>query len=225
MRGRRDCDQLDAQTSIMMTPDAARLASDLSRHMRSHFSSPAAAAPVPGRPPLKLLKWALAELEECARSRTMPASDVVQVAMDAIKDEMRAPPAGEQQPQRPGPPADRAEPCGGGGGDGAGGEASKAGRARVGNEKRAAGSSSRGGGRKKNKGVVFTPLYGCDEEATGVGPVSSILEVSGTRAVCFMCRFFFNFKKRTSGRHLYPFRHDHSIDLSTAPLRVVPARG
>ncbi len=173
-----------SRSTSMMTPDAAKLASDLSRHISSRFSSSAAAAAaaaVPGRPPLEHLRWVLGQLEECARSRTIPPPKVVQVAMDAIKDELRAPPAGEQEQQRPGPPADRAGP-GGVGGDGAGGEASKAGKA--GNERKAAGRGSRGGGRK-DKGVVFTPLYGCDEEATGVGPVSSILEVSGARAQWF----------------------------------------
>lgn len=37
------------------------------------------------------------------------------------------------------------------------------------------GSGGSGGGLKGK--VVFTPVYGCDEGATGVGPVCSILEV------------------------------------------------
>lgn len=40
-------------------------------------------------------------------------------------------------------------------------------------------SGSRGGGRSKKglRDVVFTPLYGCDENGHGVGPVCSLLEV------------------------------------------------
>lgn len=44
----------------------------------------------------------------------------------------------------------------------------------------AGGSSGGGGSDGALKGkVVFTPIYGCDEGATGVGPVCSILEVGG----------------------------------------------
>lgn len=42
--------------------------------------------------------------------------------------------------------------------------------------KSAAPVSGSGGASKGS--VVFTPLYGCDEGTPGVGPVSSILEVS-----------------------------------------------
>lgn len=40
-------------------------------------------------------------------------------------------------------------------------------------------SGGSGGGRSKKglRDVVFTPLYGCDENAHGVGPVCSLLEV------------------------------------------------
>ncbi|CAM9498044.1 unnamed protein product, partial [Ectocarpus sp. 4 AP-2014] len=152
--------------------DAARLAHDLSKRIMKHPGSTAAAA-VPGTAPLKLLQWALSQLEECARTRSVPASNVVEVAIAAIKDEMGVP-AGEQQlpaagvaahpasaPRTSGGAVDRSSSKGGKGGT---------------REKKAGGRS--GGGRSKGK-VVFTPLYGCDEEATGVEPVSSILEVGG----------------------------------------------
>ncbi|CAM9352316.1 unnamed protein product, partial [Ectocarpus fasciculatus] len=58
------------------------------------------ATAVPGKAPLKLLQWALSQLEECARLRSVPASNVVEVAMAAIKDEMGVP-VGAQQPNPP----------------------------------------------------------------------------------------------------------------------------
>lgn len=94
--------------------------------------------------------------------------------MAAIKDEI-ALPAGEQGAGAPVPPAGASGAPGGGGGGGDAGNGGKGGIA----EKKPAGARTSGGGRVKGKGVVFTPLYGCEETSTGVGPVSSILEVRG----------------------------------------------
>lgn len=111
--------------------------------------------------------------------RSVPASNVVEVAMAAIKDETGVP-VGAQQPNPPvvtdSPPAagvavHPAAPRASGGALDRSAKGGKGG----GGEKKAGGRN--GGGRSKGK-VVFTPLYGCDEGATGVGPVSSILEVS-----------------------------------------------
>lgn len=170
-------------------PDAARLADILSQRISNH-----AAAVGSGKAPPKLLQWALGQLEECARTRSAPPSNVVEVAMAAIKDEIGAP-AGVQQTA---PSAVDSSPAGGAGdaasavsNGGDGGEGGREGGGNVDEARKAAGkgsSSSRGdkkttaggrsGGGARSKGqVVFTPLYGCDEGATGVGPVSSILEV------------------------------------------------
>lgn len=61
----------------------------------------------------------------------------------------------------------------------------------------AAKSGSSGAKKKGLRDVVFTPLYGCDENITNVGPVCSLLEVRGcfvdavlvqrSFAVCFAC--------------------------------------
>lgn len=154
---------------LVPPPDAAKLASDLSQCIRNNPSD----AGRPGnRPPLKLLQWALGQLEECARTRSAPPSNVVEVAMDAIKDEI-ARPAGEQEQGPPVAPAVGAATGGGGAGN--------AGKGSCAEDKKPAGA---GVGRVKSKGVVFTPLYGCEETATGVGPVSSILEVRGHAMTC-----------------------------------------
>ena len=155
---------------IAPPPDAAKLASDLSQCISNRPPD----AGGPGKAPLKLLQWALGQLEECARSRSAPSSNVVEVAMAAIKDEI-ALPAGEQGAGAPVPPAGASGAPGGGGGGGDAGNGGKGGIA----EKKPAGARTSGGGRVKGKGVVFTPLYGCEETSTGVGPVSSILEVRG----------------------------------------------
>lgn len=153
-------------------PDPAKLAGDLSQRIINHGDALAG----PGKPPLKLLKWALGQLEECARTRSVPPSNVVDVAMEAIKEEigvhpLKPPPAAA--PAVPAAPAIRRGVGGVGGGRGN----SKGSSSRE--KKSAAGAAGRGGGsggRSKGK-VVFTPLYGCEEGGTGVGPVSSILEV------------------------------------------------
>lgn len=147
---------------------AAKLASDLSQCISNRPPDDGR----PGKAPLKLLRWALGQLEESARTRSAPPSNVVEVAMAAIKDELGLPP-GEQGAGPPVPPAAAAVPGGVGGGGGAAGNAGKGGSS----EKKRPGPGTSGGGRAKGKGVVFTPLYGCEETSTGVGPVSSILEV------------------------------------------------
>lgn len=169
----------DTSRTMTQPPDAARLAHDLSKRIMNHTGATAAA--VPGKAPLKLLQWALSQLEECARTHSVPASNVVEVAMAAIKDEMGVP-AAAQQPNLPvvanSPPAAgvAAHPRAGGGASAVDGS-SKVEGGKGGTSEKKAGGRSGGGGRSKGK-VVFTPLYGCDEGATGVGPVSSILEVS-----------------------------------------------
>lgn len=173
----------DSSSMIAPPPDAAKLASELSQCIGSRPPD----AGGPGKAPLKLLHWALGQLEECARTRSAPSSNVVEVAMAAIQDEI-ALPAGEQGAGAPVPPAaTSAAPSGGGGGDA--GNAGKCGSS----EKKPAGAGTSGGGRGKGKGVVFTPLYGCEEMETsaGVGPVSSILEVRGHTVVCPAGRRYF----------------------------------
>eukprot|EP00752_Nemacystus_decipiens_P006443 g5803.t1 len=158
---------------ISPPPNAAKLASDLSQCIDNR--PPDAARP--GRAPLKLLHWALGQLEECARTRTAPPSNVVEVAMAAIKEEIALP----GREQGAGPPAAAAAAAAAPGGGGVGDAGKNAGKGRKGGGagKKPAGAGTSGGGRGKEKGVVFTPLYGCEETSIGVGPVSSILEVGG----------------------------------------------
>lgn len=162
-----------AVCSMKQPPDPAKLAGDLSQRISNH----GAALGGPGKPPLKLLKWALGQLEECARTHSNPPSNVVDVAMEAIKEEIVARPPKPPHAAAAATVAASSPAVPGGGGGGGHGKGNSSGE-----KKTAAGAAGRGGGggsggRLKGK-VVFTPLYGCEEAGAGVGPVSSILEVN-----------------------------------------------
>eukprot|EP00903_Cladosiphon_okamuranus_P008763 g8395.t1 len=154
-------------------PDAAKLASDLSQCINNRPPD----AGRRGKAPLKVLRWALDQLVDCARTSSVPPSNVVEVAMAAIKDEIAGLPAGEQGAGPSVAPAATAAAAGGGG-DGVR-DVANAAKGGGSAEKKPANARASSGGRGKGKGVVFTPLYGCEETSTGVGPVSSILEVGG----------------------------------------------
>lgn len=153
---------------MTQSPAPAILANELTKHISNYTANP-------GKLPLKLLCWALGELEDCARNRSVPSSEVMEVVNSVVvKDESQprpvAPPSVDESHQPSasvgeGIPKDgdlASQPL----------EVASAGS-------RASGSNGGSGGSSNKGAVVFTPLYGCDETVGGVGPVCSILEVSG----------------------------------------------
>lgn len=179
-------------------PDPAELADSLSRRIDAYATNP-------GKAPLKLLHWALGQLEECTRTRSIPTANVIDVVMAAIKDDLRPKPT--PAAIAPGTVAAGTNATAGaaaGTATAAAGTTSAAGSAAAataaagtaaavaagtvasssaggggGDTQKASSGSGSGSAGSGSKGkVVFTPLYGCDEGSTGVGPVCSILEVT-----------------------------------------------
>ena len=181
-------------------PDPAELAGKLSRRIDTYANNP-------GKAPLKLLHWALGQLEECTRTRAIPSGNLIEVVMAAIKDDSHPKPilaaaAPGTVAGGTGGAAGTADSAGTAAAAAAAGTTSAAGSAVAaataavgtvasgsgaggvgGDTQKAASASASGSAGSGSKGkVVFTPLYGCDEGATGVGPVCSILEVTVGRA-------------------------------------------
>ena len=130
-----------------------------------------------GKVPLKLLRWALGELEECARNQSLPSAKVMEVVNAVIKDDPRHQliTSAANADRRSSAAVDKDVR------NVVGAVASSRSAAKpLGVSGASCGPNGSGSSGGAGKGaVVFTPLYGCDETVGGVGPVCSILEVSG----------------------------------------------
>lgn len=149
---------------MTQSPAPEILANELAKHISKFATNP-------GKPSLKLLHWALGELEDCARNRSVPNSEVMEVVNSVVvKDESQPRPVSPTSADETRRPSDSVSE----------GIVKDGDLASQPLEVASAGSRPSGGsGGSSNKGaVVFTPLYGCDETVGGVGPVCSILEAS-----------------------------------------------
>lgn len=176
-------------------PDVTKLANDLSQRISNYTVNP-------GTTPLKLLQWALSQLQECARTQSIPPPKVMDVVMRALvntADDLQQHQRKPQQRIKSGAQGTATDGDDGAQGDVQASQAEAVAATGTTKATRIKGGvvakrpSSRSSSSKNNRGpasgglkgkVVFTPLYGCDEGATGVGPVCSILEVSLASSGC-----------------------------------------